>query len=262
MQTDNFFSLNGALGLCLMIILGWLAASLVNFLADVLPISRQLASSYCRRCGKKLPWQYYLGWKTGCPNCQRKPKLRFWLVRLVMPAIALWLFFFPPQTFSHLFGKILGTILLSYLTLVIVIDVEHRLILHKTSLFGAVFGLGTGIWLHGILATLLGCAVGLLLMWLVYQIGIGFVRLMERIRRRKIGEEAMGFGDVVLGGVIGLFLGWPGILTAIMLTFILGGVGSILYLGYAALARKYNISLTLPYGPFLAASMAIVLFFL
>lgn len=245
----------------LALVLGWLAGSLLNYLADVLPVKRRLVQADCAHCQQPVPWQNYFYFRRVCAQCGQTSGLRFWLVRIATWLGCLWIFIFPPQRFESPLGRWLAFLLLMYLVLVIVIDVEHRLILHITSLFGALLGIALGSWLHGIAATLIGGVAGLLVMWLVYFLGIGFVRLMGRIRRREIGEEAMGFGDVVLAGVIGLMLGWPGILAGLVLTFVLGGVGSLVYLIAVALARKYEINLTLPYGPFLALSVFILLFF-
>ncbi len=155
----------------------------------------------------------------------------------------------------------LGFLLLLYLLLVVVIDIEHRLILHKTSLFGALLCGGVGAWLHGPLSTLAGGLAGLGCMLLVYYLGGLFVRLMSRLRGREIGEEAMGFGDVILAGVMGLLLGWPGVFAGLIYTFILGGVGSLFFLLIAVVTRRESHNLTLPYGPFIALAMFLLVFF-
>jgi leader peptidase (prepilin peptidase)/N-methyltransferase len=244
----------------LAVIAGWLTAGLLNYLADVLPTKRKLTQAACSQCGQQLPWQYYWRWQAKCASCGYSHGKRIWFVRISVIVMAAWLLIMPPLRFRMPLGQAFAFLLLFYLLLVIVIDMEHRLILHVTSLFGAVLGLLIGSWLHGFSSTILGGVAGFLLMWLVYLLGIGFVRLLGRIRQREIGEEAMGFGDVILGGVIGLYLGWPGVMAGLMLTFILGGVGSLLYLILAALAQKHTVNLTLPYGPFLAISVWILLF--
>jgi leader peptidase (prepilin peptidase)/N-methyltransferase len=188
--------------------------------------------------------------------------VRFQLVHIIILFSTLWLFLVPPQRFQNPVGVGLGLLLLLYLLLVIVIDVEHRIIMHITSLFGALLGLLVGSWLHGFGSTLIGGVAGFLSMGLVYLLGFGFVRLLGKIRHEEVGEEAMGFGDVTLATVMGLMLGWPGILTGLVLTFILGGVISLIFLGAVALARKDTVNLSIPYGPFIALSVFILLFFL
>ena len=53
-------------------------------------------------------------------------------------------------------GFAFSVVLLTYFVIVFVIDMEHRLILHLTSIAGAVLGLAAGWLSRGIVPTLLG----------------------------------------------------------------------------------------------------------
>ena len=151
--------------------------------------------------------------------------------------------------------------MLVYLGTVIVIDVEHHLILHPVSLVGAFLGFWIGILLHGLRATIIGGVVGFGAMLAFYLLGIAFVRFSARLRGQPIQEsEGIGFGDVNLSGVIGLLLGWPGILAGLLVAIILAGAVSILYLIFMLTKRLYHSGLTIPYGPFLAGSAIILLY--
>ncbi|MFA5083925.1 MAG: prepilin peptidase [Candidatus Paceibacterota bacterium] len=69
--------------------------------------------------------------------------------------------------------------------------------------------------------------------------------------------EILGGGDVKLGFALGLLLGWPDILMALIIAFILGGItGSILMI-----ARKKTMKDFLPLAPFLAMGVALTVFF-
>jgi prepilin signal peptidase PulO-like enzyme (type II secretory pathway) len=57
-----------------------------------------------------------------------------------------------------------------------------------------------------------------------------FVRFINRRRMRTPEGEALGFGDVILGGVLGLLLGWPAIVLGLVVAFLLGGIFSLFYL--------------------------------
>jgi leader peptidase (prepilin peptidase)/N-methyltransferase len=75
----------------------------------------------------------------------------------------------------------------------------------------------------------------------------GFLALL-----RLAAPSGMGFGDVKLGGVLGLVLGWFGLphaVIGIFLAFLLGGVVS---LGLVA-ARRVGLRTAVPFGPFLLA---------
>jgi len=119
-----------------------------------------------------------------------------------------------------------------------------------------------GIWRHGFMATILGGLVGFGAMLAFYYLGITFVRLMARIRNKPVEEgEGLGFGDVNLGLVVGLFLGWPGVVAGLVLAILLGGAISLIYLLFTFLRHGYKPDLSVPYGPFLAASTLILLYF-
>ena len=162
----------------------------------------------------------------------------------------------PPQRFNFT----TGLILLAYFGVVIVIDLEHRLILHPVSLVGAILGLTVGIWLHGVQATLIGGVVGFGAMLGLYFLGGLIMNLVAKRRGETLDEDPLGFGDVNLSGVLGLLLGWPGIIMGLFLTIFLGGAASLLYLLAMLAMRRYRPNLALPYGPFLVGSAIILLY--
>lgn len=153
-----------------------------------------------------------------------------------------------------------GLLLLAYFGVVTVIDIEHRLILHPVSIFGGMIGLLIGSWLHGVRVTIIGGAAGFLMMLLLYYLGAIFVRLMARWRGTEINEVALGFGDVNLSGIVGLLLGWPGIVAGLVLAIILAGMISLIYMLIMALRGKYSANLAIPYGPFLVISTVVLLY--
>jgi leader peptidase (prepilin peptidase)/N-methyltransferase len=172
-----------------------------------------------------------------------------------MPAAVFYLWFLPPHQLDFAFA----VSLMFYLGLVVVIDLEHRLILHATSVFGALLGLGVGARLHGITSTLIGAGVGFAVMLVLFLFGEGFVRYLSRRRGKEINEVALGFGDVSLAGISGLFLGWPGIAFGLILTVLAGGLASLLIIVIMLIRGRYRAFSTIPYGPFLAISVAILL---
>ena len=72
---------------------------------------------------------------------------------------------------------------------------------------------------------------------------------------------ALGFGDVNLAGVLGLLLGWPGIVLGLLLAILIGGVVSLVYLVVMAVLRRYHTFMAIPYGPFLIISAILLLYF-
>jgi leader peptidase (prepilin peptidase) / N-methyltransferase len=156
----------------------------------------------------------------------------------------------------------IGFLLLAYFTLVAVIDIEHHLILHPVSIFGVGLGLLTGVWLHGMRATLVGGVAGFGIMLSLYFLGAWILRAFAHFRNQVLeDEEGLGFGDVNLAGVLGLILGWPGITGGIVLAILLGGLASLVYLVVMLLTGRYRSFMAIPYGPFLVISTIILLFF-
>jgi len=238
------------------ILLGWLVGSAVNYLSDFLPIDRKLVLPYCLGCRKPVGIASYLFKPIGCDNCGRARGVRAYIVYVssVVLVILLWCFPHPD------FGLYLSVLVCIYFGIVVVVDFEHRLILHPVSLAGAVIGLWLGILQHGVSATLIGGLAGFLIMFLLYQGGLLFVRLLVRWRNYSDIDEALGFGDVILGGVIGLMLGWPGIIAGLVLAIILAGVISLVYLLVLFISHRYRSNVTIAYGPYLVASAFLLLF--
>jgi prepilin signal peptidase PulO-like enzyme (type II secretory pathway) len=237
------------------LLLGWIGAAAVNYLADILPTERKITSPKCEDCGEILGWKYYLLLRP-CSNCDGIIRMRHRVVIVLLPILAGVLYFYPPENLGN-FG---GLFWLFYFCLVVIIDLEHRLILHPVSIAGAVLGALFGSINHGIWNTILGGAAGFGIMLVFYFLGELFVRILSRSRGTEIDEIALGFGDVNLAGVIGLLLGWPGVLAGILLAILLGGVVSGLILVIRMVQRRYQAFQALPYGPFLVLSAAALLY--
>lgn len=238
------------------ILLGWLAALLVNYLSDVLPATRKLASPGCLHCSAKSAWTDYLLLKN-CSTCGKPRSWRTWLMQLFGVAASLYIWFTPPQGLNYW----LSFILLIYLAIVFIIDVEHRLILHPLSYPGIGLGLLIGITLHGIQSSLLGGAVGFGIMYLLYYMGILFARRISRRQGETVEEgDALGFGDVNLAGIIGLILGWPLVSFGILAAVLAGGVASILLILGMLLLKKYQAFAAIPYAPFLILGTILLLY--
>jgi leader peptidase (prepilin peptidase)/N-methyltransferase len=244
-------------------LLGSAGGVLINYLSDVLPTQRKLSLPACPACKAPLRSSRallgYILWSRDCPECGKFYGWRRWLVCIAALGAALWLWSRLPNSLD--FG--LAWVLLVYFGVVTVIDLEHRLILHMSSLAGVMIGVVIGSYLHGWQSTLLGGLSGFGIMLGIYILGIIMVRVLARWRNAGIDAgEAMGFGDVTLSGVIGLLLGWPGIVGGLLLTIILAGAASLTFTIVMWTLRRYHPGMALPHGPFLIASAAILLFLL
>src|SRR5919108_5882669 len=117
------------------IVLGWIAGLFINYAADVLPLTRRFSQPVCTHCLTTLSWKDYLTLRR-CPNCGSSRSLRTWLVQILTTASFVYFWLFP----SKALGIPLGMLVIIYFGIITVIDLEHRLIMHPTSLAGATLG--------------------------------------------------------------------------------------------------------------------------
>jgi prepilin signal peptidase PulO-like enzyme (type II secretory pathway) len=244
------------------VILGWLSAWLVNYLADVLPVTRRFSQPTCPHCGIPFTWQDYLLFRL-CPNGHAR-STRPWIVQIVITALSVYIWLNPPTKP----GYFLGLILLTYFGVVFVIDLEHRLILHPTSIFGAALGLVFGIVSHKVVPTLLGGLGGLLIMLAFYYLGVLFAKVrtkrMLAMGQQADDEEALGSGDVILVTVLGLTLGWPLIWLCLLYGILLGGLVSLFIVIWMLISGRYktNALMTfIPYGPYFIITAGLIVYF-
>ena len=247
--------LMGIVTILFLLVLGWLTGAAINLLADYLPVERKVGHPVCPECQERVDCLKFI-FLEDCPHCGAKRSARSqylqWLVSISFMLVGYW----KPERML----AVEALILVGYFSLVFVIDLEHRLILHPISLIGVVIGLAIGFRLHGPVSTILGGVSGFLMMLALYYLGELFARVMAKRRGEPIDEVALGFGDVNLSGVLGLLLGWPGITIGLLVAILAGGLVSAAILVRMMLRKNYQAFTALPYAPFLILAGAILLF--
>jgi prepilin signal peptidase PulO-like enzyme (type II secretory pathway) len=180
------------------------------------------------------------------------------LVLCVVSTLYLW--------FAHpaKLGFAFSLLVLTYFYIVAVIDLEHHDILGSLSIAGLVLTALTGTVMHGWLSTLLGGLAGFAIMYLFYLFG----KLFTRVRAKRLGqapgelEEALGFGDVVLATILGLFLGWPLTWFGLLLGTLFAGFAGLVVILVLVIARNYRqqiFNVFIPFGPaFILSSILLV----
>ncbi len=240
---------------------GILAGWAINYLADVLPHTRSLSQPTCLVCNARFGARDYLLIRP-CSHGHGR-SLRTWVVLLITMGISVYIWLSPPEKI----GYILGLILITYLGLVFVIDLEHRLILHPTSIFGLILGLIVGLIRRDLRETLFGALGGLTIMLFFYFLGVLFARFRAR-RMQAVGqeaddEEALGAGDVILVTILGLIVGWPLIWFGLLSGILLGGVVSLCLLAWLVVSGQYSknaLMMFIPYGPYFITSIFVIVF--
>lgn len=247
----NFFPL------IFVVLLGLISGYLVNFVIDWFYIQRKFLQTDHEAAIRDLGWIRYLSWPWNIPSCRLVKKFRIVFVQVFFILVSLWLWYKPPPQVNFWWG--LGWLI--YFIIVVVMDLEYRVVLHPISIAGGILGLGFGIWLRGLESALIGGAVGFGVMYLFYKLGELFIKWQSKRRGMDIDEIALGFGDVNMAGVIGLILGWPGIVLGLVIAILLGGVVSIIYLILMVITRRLKAFSAIPYAPFLIISTFILLYF-
>jgi leader peptidase (prepilin peptidase)/N-methyltransferase len=241
--------------------LGWLGGGAINWLADSLPTYRRPALLRCPHCDaprRPVAWLGLVDAMTGshCRYCGAGRGARPWVVELLSLALAVWLQQRQPGIAVFVPALLVGLVFL----LIAVIDIEYRLVLRivvvpSAALLAVIGALQPN---RGPVKVLLGGAAGFLILWVMYLLGLAFSRWMARRRGTPLDEVAFGFGDVMLGGLIGLVVGWPGVIIAVVTGVLLAGVFSLGYVAVMILRRSYSSFTPIPYGPFLLAGACLV----
>jgi leader peptidase (prepilin peptidase)/N-methyltransferase len=195
----------------------------------------------------------WLALRGRCRSCKTAISTRYPLVELTTGVffVVVAIRFLPRGLLSEapnlLAAHLLGLVSFLYLAAISValglIDFDvHRLprvIVLPAYAVGALL-LGASSALTGDWSSLLRAAVGMASLGLFYGLAWFFY------------PAGMGFGDVTLAGVLGLFLGWLGwgpLVAGSFSAFLLGGVFSIALIALKRIGRKGGI----PFGPWMLA---------
>jgi len=229
------------------ILLGFLVGGLINLLADDLPERRRPGLPHCPECGhthRPAHWLGMMRWLMGrgrCLACGARERWRPLLVEIGTASIfgLLW------SRHGALSAELLATsVYFATFVLILVTDMEHRLILHAVTFPAIAFALLVSFFTVTPVSALLGAAIGFGLFFIIYLLG-GLV----------FGAGAMGFGDVTLSTFIGAAAGFPLVVVALLSGILTGGV---ITFGLLLTGRR-RLRSKVPYGPFLLVGATIAL---
>jgi prepilin signal peptidase PulO-like enzyme (type II secretory pathway) len=234
--------------------IGLISSAIINILADTLPVKSYNFYPVCSGCGSRILWKDYLLGKN-CPNCGHRHLIRFYIVALFSIALSV-IWGLNPGLIKMPFG--IGMVLYTYLALIVVIDMENRLILYSTCITGAVIALAFGIYYNGWQQTLIGGLAGFGAMLVLYLIGGVFGKWLSR-KNQKDYDDALGFGDVNLAGISGLLVGWPAIAGGLMGAILAGGLCSLIILVMMLVRKDYQPMKAIPYAPFIVLATTVIM---
>ena len=159
-------------------------------------------------------------------------------------------------------------IYMAFFVLIVVIDVEHKLILFSViipaGIVAVVDAALTQYTQYGPTLTnaLIGGAAGFGISFVLYVGGFVFIYISGKLRGHSVDEIAFGYGDVMLFAFSGLILGPQPLIFAIYITVVAGAFGAFLYLLGRFLSRtRYSLFTPLPYGPYIVFGTVVMLLF-
>ncbi|MEX0877641.1 MAG: prepilin peptidase [Candidatus Spechtbacterales bacterium] len=265
--------------------LGLIVGSFLNALIYRLNTEESVLKgrSHCIDCSRVLTWYElvpvfsFIAQKGRCRGCGEKISIQYPLVEISTAMLFLQISNFKFQISNGLSFEMLAEIVFLWfivggLLVIFVYDLKHYLIPDKilvplifVVLFAELFGIwhldfmarlsaaipafGLGIWYleFGILD--LGSVFNGLALAVLSVLPFALMHFLSKGR-------AMGFGDVKLAFFMGLFLGYPAVLTAMFIAFLMG---AIIGMGLMVLGRS-TMKSRVPFGPFLVAGTLMALF--
>lgn len=260
------------LEILLLVVLGLISGTVVNVLADILPYyPYQRPLRYANDAPRPfIAWSGVLAFVLGKRRPAQFPHTpplswRYPLTELGMIALFL-LAYAARDTTLGASTKPLGLTLfyIAFLTLVTVVDVEHRLIQFVVMIPGLIVAFLAALLFPppDVWGALWGALTGFGIFFLLYLGGFGFTHVMGALRGRQINTVAFGFGDVMLMAFAGALLGMAFVIIAMFIAVFLGAFGALIYLALRLILRgRYEMFTALPYGPYIvAATMAMMLY--
>ena len=190
--------------------------------------------SYCPHCKKILSWfeliplMSFILQGGKCRKCHKKISWQYPLVELLTGAF-----------FAFIGFNIFWLFVVSCLIVIFVYDLKHYIIPNEViypaiiiAFLYRLFG-GFNYFLAAIIA------------------GVFFL-VIVLISKGKW----MGVGDIKLALFMGLILGWPKILVALFLAFLIGALVSVILI----LFKKKTLKSRIPFGPFLSGATIVAMF--
>jgi len=240
----------------LAVLVGLALGSFLNVVITRLPQreSPWAGRSRCPHCRRPLFWYdniplfSYVRLRGRCRSCGAAIPWRYPLVELAggLMALALW-HTFPDKLVLLAYGPFC----LALLALT-AIDLEHRLLPDAITLPGIILGLLLSLILPHL--SFVGAAAGAL-------VGAALFGGIAWLYEKWAGRRGLGGGDIKLLAMIGAFLGVEALPLVILVSASLGLLtGLIQVLGQAPGPRDHWRTISLPYGPFLAAGAWCYLF--
>ena len=238
-------------GLVVAALLGLFAGFVINVIATRLASDHVLwgelrctGSNHTLGVRQYVPLFGYLMQRGRCSTCGKKLPASYPLTEIAMSLLAMALYAVDGWGVAFAFHALYVAMLM----LVLVIDWKHKDIYFSVIAVGSAFALLGSFFVPGIglMSALIGAAVAggfFLIAFLLAKL------LFPRI------EEPLGAGDVLLALMMGLMLGFPNVVGALLIGPLVAGVS----VGLLLLTRRHKLGDFIPYGVALCAATILFL---
>ena len=239
-------------------IIGLFLGSFLGVLVDRLTNKESIINgrSRCDKCKKELglldliPVLSFIFLKGKCRYCHTRLPYFYPLIEITTAILfsltyVLFDFQFPFVSFQLIYYLLM----VSSFIVIFFTDLKYGIIPDKIvfpAIFVSIFYLL--LFNPSFLVIHLLCGLGAFIFFIA--ISYGFFVLTKK--------QSMGGGDIKLSLLLGLFLGFPGILVSLYIAFLTGAVVSIILILWK---KKTSLKDTLPFGPFLILGSIISFFF-
>ena len=268
----------------LAVLFGFLVGVVVNLIADYLPAQRHYhlarTSPFASRSAVPrkptfLPhraegennerlwpvplWSGVIAALAGAPVYEPHQRTRHIVIEIGMALVFGWIVWTFAETPSWPFLLFYAAVLI----LIAIIDVEYRWVFSEIVVLAGLVALFEAAYSPRVRLdeAISGGVHGLLVMLALYLLGIVFARLIALFTGRRVGRTVLGFGDVYIGALGGLILGWNGLWFALFIMILTGAVASLGFMSIKIIKTgRYRVFSAIPYGPYIVIGIAAMLY--
>jgi len=226
---------------------GLIVGSFLNVVAYRVPTGQSIVrpGSHCPTCKTPIRWfdnipvVSWIVLRGRCRSCEAKISPRYAAVEAftgITFALAVY-------AFGVSWRLLLAWFFMAVLTSLALIDLDHMVIPTIIALPAGVIGLGAAVALEPS-------------RWWVYLASAGGAALFCFLLVMLWPGGGMGGGDITLALLVGGVLGFPNVLVAFFVAFLLGSIVGVYMIAVLKKTRKAQV----PFGPFLAVGSYVALF--
>ena len=233
----------------LVFLYGLIFGSFYNVVIYRIPADKSIAKgrSMCGSCNHTLaakdlvPVFSWIFLKAKCRYCGSKISMRYPIIELVTGL----LFYIAYASSGSIWEFLFYASLWSMLLITAMIDYDEMIISDAVLLVFTVVGL----------ASILGMKAGLLTRVYGLAFGFGFYFAIYYVAKLIYKKEAFGFGDVMLMGALGIFMGFRDTVLTSILSFY---VALIIIVIMKIFGKKTGLRQEIPFGPYICIAAFLV----